>query len=80
MLSVRVRDGDERAITAGIILDALLLPIRFYRGIAWLAGFGFPEVFARDYGGANHPGSYAVFFWFLFLIAAAFLVFDWGLY
>ena len=80
MLLVWARDGDDRAIAAGFILGALLLPIRFYRGIAWLAGFGFPEVFARDYGGDNHPGPYAVFFWFLFLIAAAFLVFDWSLY
>ena len=74
------RDGQDRALAGGMVLLASLVPILFYRLLAWLAGFGFPEVFAKDYGSGNHPAPYAVFFWLLFLIVAAFLLFDWRLY
>lgn len=77
---VWLRDGTEQALAAGTVLLILWLPIVFYRALAWLAGFGFPEIFARDYGSENHPGPYALFFWILFLLAALFILFDWRLY
>ena len=74
---VWVRDGTDAALEKGSLLFALLLPVFFYRIIAWFAGFGFPEVFAKDYGTENNPGPYLVFFWLLFLIACLFIVFAW---
>ena len=75
-----VRDGREQAMNTVFILALFLMPIMFYRVIAFLSSFGFPEVFAKDYGSANHPGPYAFFFWILFLIACCFIVFEWSLY
>ena len=75
-----VRDGREQAIGTVLILALFLIPIMFYRVIALLSSFGFPEVFAKDYGSENHPGPYAFFFWILFLIACCFIVFEWSLY
>ena len=72
--------GPDVAWKEGLILGAFLLPIFFYRAIAWLSGFGFPEYFARDFGSQNHPGPYGLFFWLVFLIACAFVVFDLSLY
>ncbi len=73
VIIVVIRDGQEDAILAGGILFIILLAILFYRLVAWLSGFGFPEYFAKDFGSENHPGPYAVFFWLLF-VAACFLI------
>ena len=62
------------------ILLAFLLPILLYKVIAFFAAHGIPEYFARDYGSRNHPGPYALFFWMLYLVACAFILFDWSLY
>jgi len=72
--------GDAVAWREGLVLGIFLVPIFLYRTIAWLSGFGFPEYFARDFGSENHPGPYALFFWLVFLIACAFVVFDLSLY
>ncbi len=74
------RDPQQQALAKGLILLVFLLPILFYRLVAWLSGFGFPEYFARDFGSANRPGPYAFFFWMLYLIACGFIVFDLSLY
>ncbi|MES9988159.1 MAG: hypothetical protein AB2552_15930 [Candidatus Thiodiazotropha endolucinida] len=74
------RDDVGEALPGLIILLAFLLPILFYRIIAFFSGFGFPEYFAKDFKSENHPGPYALFFWILYLIACAFIVFDWQLY
>lgn len=74
------RDGTEEATGNIIVLAAFLVPIMFYRLIAYFAGFGFPEYFAKDYKSENHPGPYAFFFWILFLIACGFVVFRWSVY
>ncbi len=79
ILSV-VRDGLEEAQHTVIILSMFLVPIMFYRFIAFLSGLGFPECFAKDYGSKNHPGPYAFFFWILFIVACCFVVFQWSLY
>ncbi|MEW8052283.1 MAG: hypothetical protein AB2792_13750 [Candidatus Thiodiazotropha sp.] len=50
------------------------------RIIAFFSGFVFPEYFAKDFKSENHPGLYAHFFWILYLIACALIVFDWQLY
>jgi hypothetical protein len=62
------------------ILFCALLPIWLYRLLAWLASFGFPEYFARDFGSRNQSGPYAFFFWLVFLIISAFIIFDWSLW
>ncbi len=74
------RDGRDEGLVKALILALVLVPLLFYRLVAWLSGFGFPEYFARDFGSANHPGPYAFFFWLVFLIAAAFIAFDLSLY
>lgn len=74
------RDPRNEALAKALILFVLIVPIVFYRLVAWFASFGFPEYFARDFGPDPHPGPYAFFFWLLFLIACAFVVFDWSLY
>ncbi|MBT8422833.1 MAG: hypothetical protein KJP03_06930, partial [Gammaproteobacteria bacterium] len=61
------RDGRDESLVKALVLFIFLAPILFYRFIAWLASFGFPEYFARDFGGENHPGPYAFFFWLLYL-------------
>ena len=77
---VAFRDGNDHAINAGLGLLAFLLPILFYRMLAWLASFGLPEIFAKDYGSENHPGPYAFFFWILFVTACLFAIFKWSIY
>lgn len=74
------RDGFGEALMGHLILVVFLIPILFYQTVAYFAGFGFPEFFARDFGSENSPGPYAFFFWILFLIASAFLVFEWSMY
>jgi len=75
------RDGpSDIAVAKILILFVVLLTIWFYRIFAWLASFGFPEYFARDFGSKNHPGPYAFFFWIIFLIFWAFFVFNWSLW
>jgi len=74
------RDGYERALEQGLALGLLLLPILFYRLIAYFAGFGFPEVFARDHRSVNPPGPYALLFWILYLGAWATVFFELQLY
>lgn len=74
------RDGSEEATPKIIVLAVLLVPILFYRIIAFFSGFGFPEYFARDFKSENRPGPYAFFFWILFLIACGFVVFQWSVY
>ena len=74
------REGFDEALGGAIVLFAFLVPILFYRTIAYFSGFGFPEYFARDYGSANHAGPYALFFWILYLITSGFVVFEWSLY
>jgi hypothetical protein len=74
------RDDFDKALARSLGLFATLLPIIFYRLIAYFAGFGFPEVFAKDYGSENHPGPYALFFWIVYLLVCAILVFEWSLY
>ncbi len=66
-----VRDEFDKALGQSSVLFILLLLILFYRMIAYFAGFGFPEVLARDYGSENHPGPYALLFWILYLLAWA---------
>lgn len=71
---IGLREGVEPMLRQGTVLLALLLPILFYRLLAWLSSFGFPEYFARDFGSENHPGPYAVFFWLVFLGFAAYFL------
>ena len=75
-----IRDDFDQAAGRSLALLATLVPILFYRTIAYFSGFGFPEVFARDYGSENRPGPYALFFWMLYLIVCGFLVFEWSIY
>jgi hypothetical protein len=70
-----VRDEFDKALGQSFALFILLLLIIFYRMIAYFASFGFPEVFARDYGSENHPGPYALLFWILYLLAWATIFF-----
>ncbi len=46
------RDNFDRALEQSLVLFILLLFILFYRILAYFAGFGFPEVFAKDYSEA----------------------------
>jgi hypothetical protein len=71
-----LRNGFDASIDEGVLLLISLVPILFYRLIAYLSGFGFPEVFAKDYGSENHSGPYAFFFWVLFLIVCLLLLFS----
>ena len=71
------RDDFDQALGKSLALLILLLFIIFYRIMADFAGFGFPEVFAKDYGSENHPGPYAFLFWILFLVAWAAVFFEW---
>ena len=71
-----LRNGFDASIEDGALLLISLVPIMFYRLIAYFSGFGFPEVFAKDYGSENHPGPYAFFFWILFLILCLLLLFS----
>jgi hypothetical protein len=75
-----LRDGVDEGIKHAVVLGGFLLPILFYRVIAFFAGFGLPEYFAKDFKSENHPGPYAFFFWILFLIACGFVVFQGSLY
>lgn len=79
LLSI-LREGFDVGIMRALVLGVFLLTILFYRIIAFFAGFGFPEYFAKDFKSKNHPGPYALFFWILFLIACGFVVFQEGLY
>lgn len=74
------RHGFDGASEQLILLAICLVPIIFYRIIAFFSGFGFPEIFAKDYGSPNHPEPYAFFFWILYLIACGFMVFEWSIY
>ena len=74
------RDDFEHALEQGLALGVLLLPILFYRRIAYYAGFGFPEVFAKDYRSGNPPGPYALLFWILYLAAWAIVFFELTIY
>ncbi|MET0070961.1 MAG: hypothetical protein ABW096_13065 [Candidatus Thiodiazotropha sp.] len=75
-----LRYGYDKALVKGIVLAAFLVPLLFYRIVAFFSGFGFPEYFARDFKSENRPGPYAFFFWILYLVACAFIVFDWSIY
>ncbi|PVV13331.1 MAG: hypothetical protein B6D77_04570 [gamma proteobacterium symbiont of Ctena orbiculata] len=79
-LYTSIRDGIQDALPVNLILLIFLLPILFYRIIAFFSGFGFPEYFAKDFKSDNHPGPYAFFFWIIYLIACLFILFDWRLY
>ncbi|MCF6283467.1 MAG: hypothetical protein L3J28_14910 [Candidatus Polarisedimenticolaceae bacterium] len=72
-----IRDGIDLALSDGLLLLMGLLPIVLYRWIAYFSSFGFPEVFAKDYGTENHPAPYAFFFWLLFLLLCLALLFGW---
>ena len=74
------RDGRDEGLLKGFVLLFFLLPIFFYRLVAWLSSFGFPEYFARDFGSENHPGPYAFFFWLVYLIACGVVIFDLSFY
>lgn len=74
------RDGFAAGIAQSGMLFVCLLGILFYRVVAYFAGFGFMEYFARDFGSENPAGPYALFFWILFILATLFLLFDWQLY
>ncbi|MEW8506573.1 MAG: hypothetical protein AB2598_07690 [Candidatus Thiodiazotropha sp.] len=76
----RLRYGFDEALVHTVVLAAFLVPLLFYRIVAFFSGFGFPEYFARDFKSENRPGPYALFFWILYLIACAFIVFDWSIY
>ncbi|MDJ0805585.1 MAG: hypothetical protein QNJ78_02010 [Gammaproteobacteria bacterium] len=76
VLYLFARDDFDRAVEQSLGLFLLLLGIIFYRQLAYLAGFGFPEVFAKDYGSENHPGPYALLFWIIFLLAWSFVFFQ----
>ena len=75
LLYLFARDGLYRGMEQGFALFLLLLGIIFYRQIAYFAGFGFPEVLARDYGSENRPEPYALLFWIIFLLGSAFVFF-----
>jgi len=79
LINFRAQATDD-VIDTSIGLFVVLLPILFYRLVAYLASFGFPEILARDYGSKNDPQAYAVFFWMLFIIACLFVLFDWQIY
>ena len=66
---VFVRDSAQHALEQSFALFILLLAIIFYRRIAYYAGFGFPEVWAKDYRTENHPAPYALLFWIIYLLA-----------
>ncbi len=74
------RYGFDESLAKNIILGMFLVPILFYRTIAYFSGFGFPEYFARDFKTENHPEPYALFFWILYLIVCAFIVFNWSIF
>ena len=74
------RDGVSGSLIELAILAAFILPILFYRIIAYFSGFGFPEYFAKDFKSENNAGPYALFFWILFVLACAFIVFQWSLF
>jgi hypothetical protein len=76
LLYLFARDELARALEQGFALFLLLLGIIFYRQIAYFAGFGFPEVFARDYRSENRPEPYALLFWIIFLLAWALVFFQ----
>jgi len=76
LLYLFARDEPARALEQGLGLLLLLGGIIFYRQIAYFAGFGFPEVLARDYRSVNHPAPYAVLFWIIFLLAWALVFFQ----
>jgi len=80
LLYVVWRDGRDEGLLKGLVLFVFVVPIIFYRLMAWLSSFGFPEYFARDFGGDPHPGPYAFFFWLLYLIACALVIFDLSIY
>ncbi len=79
-LVIWLMDGREEALLDGAIMFMPLLLILIYRLIARLAGFGIPEIFAKDYGSVNHPGPYAFLFWVLFIVVCLFCLFDLSLY
>jgi hypothetical protein len=66
---VFVRDSTQKALEQSFALLVLLLAIIFYRRIAYYAGFGFPQVWAKDYRSENHPAPYALLFWIIYLLA-----------
>ncbi len=74
------REDIERVKAQLILLAICLIPILFYRLIARFSGFGFPEIFAKDYGKPRPAEPYAFFFWLLYLIACGFIVFKWSIY
>ncbi len=74
------RDGLHEGVLKALILAVFLVALLLYRVVAWFSGFGFWEYFATDFGSENHPAPYAFFLWLLFLIVAAFIVFDWSVY
>ncbi|MCP5142455.1 MAG: hypothetical protein H6926_00240 [Chromatiales bacterium] len=74
------REASDVAAPKVIALGTVLLPILFYRIVAFFSGFGFPEYFAKDFKSPNHPGPYALFFWILFLIGCGMIVFRWSIY
>jgi hypothetical protein len=79
VLYLLARDDFEQALEQSLALLVLLSMILFYRIIAYLAGFGFPAAFARDYR-SNHSEAYALLFWILYLIAWVVIFFELRLY
>lgn len=70
----------DQGLAQIMLIFTLFIVILLYRWLAYFAGFGFPEVFARDYGSKNHPAPYAVFFWLIFLIVCTSIIFEWSIY
>jgi hypothetical protein len=70
-----LRAGEDEAFKTAQLLLACLVPIFLYRVFAYFSGFGFPEIFAKDYGSENHAGPYAFFFWMVYIIACLFILF-----
>ena len=70
----------DQGIALILLVFILLIPILLYHWVSYFSGFGFPEVFARDHGSKNHPAPYAFFFWLIFIIVCASIIFEWSIY
>lgn len=80
LIFINLRDEKNEILSETIILLVSLISILLYRLFSWFSGFGFEEFHAKDFGSDNHSVSYALFFWFLYIIVILFIVFKWRLY
>jgi len=71
------RNGLVQSLERIVYLLWALIPVLFYRLIAFFSGMGFWESKASDYGSVNSPVPYALFFWILYIIVCCYVVFEW---